>query len=205
MEYLVNGASQLETRERGGSFSAEFQNSDVFNVEVGNHYELFVLSNRISGITVPGGVYPFSDVSTSYQFGQQRRVSGTVSAKAGSFYDGKLWSVGYSGGRVAILKQWSLEPSLSLNHVELLNGKSTQTVARARTDYGFSPRMFAGGLVQFSSSDHVFSSNIRFRWEYQPGSEMFVVYTDERDTTKAGYPDLKNRAFVVKITRLFRF
>jgi hypothetical protein len=65
--------------------------------------------------------------------------------------------------------------------------------------------MFAGGLVQYSSSDHVFSSNIRFRWEYQPGSEFFLVYTDERDTTTPGYPDLKNRAFVVKVTRLFRF
>jgi hypothetical protein len=32
-----------------------------------------------------------------------------------------------------------------------------------------------------------------------------VVYTDERDTLARGYPDLKNRAFVVKINRLLRF
>ena len=49
------------------------------------------------------------------------------------------------------------------------------------------------------------SSNVRFRWEYRPGSELFVVYTDERDTLKPGYPDLRNRAFVVKATRLLRF
>ena len=65
--------------------------------------------------------------------------------------------------------------------------------------------MFASALLQYSSTDHVFSSNLRFRWEYLPGSELFVVYTDERDTLKPGYPDLKNRAFVVKINRLFRF
>ena len=59
---------------------------------------------------------------------------------------------------------------------------------RTRTDYGFSPRMFASALVQYSSSDHVFSSNFRFRWEYHPGSELFVVYTDERDTLQAGLP-----------------
>ena len=70
------------------------------------------------------------------------------------------------------------------------------------------PRVFlayAGGLVQYSSSDKTFSSNLRFRWEYRPGSEFFVVYTDERDTTAPGYPDLRNRAFVVKINRLLRF
>jgi hypothetical protein len=44
------------------------------------------------------------------------------------------------------------------------------------------------------------------RWEYHPGSELFVVYTDERDTNiRQAYPDLKNRALVVKVNRLVRF
>ncbi len=52
----------------------------------------------------------------------------------------------------------------------------------------------------------MFSSNLRYRWEYRPGSELFLVYTDERDTTTTGfYPGLRNRAFVVKVTRLFQF
>jgi len=65
--------------------------------------------------------------------------------------------------------------------------------------------MFVSALVQYSSSDSSFSSNLRFRWEYLPGSELFVVYTDERDTLQRGFPDLKNRAFVIKINRLLRF
>ena len=81
----------------------------------------------------------------------------------------------------------------------------TTSIVRTRTDYGFSPRMFVSALVQYSSADRVFSSNFRYRWEYLPGSELFVVYTDERDTLQPGYPDLKNRAFVVKVNRLFRF
>jgi hypothetical protein len=113
--------------------------------------------------------------------------------------------VTYSSGRVAILKQWSAEPSVTINHVNLPAGAFTTTVLRTRTDYGFSPRMFVSALVQHSTSDHVFSSNFRFRWEYLPGSELFVVYTDERDTFQVGHPGLKNRAFVVKINRLFRF
>ena len=44
--------------------------------------------------------------------------------------------------------------------------------------------MFASALLQYSSADRAFSSNLRFRWEYAPGSELFVVYTDERDTTR---------------------
>jgi hypothetical protein len=69
--------------------------------------------------------------------------------------------------------------------------------------------MFASALLQYSSGDRAFSSNLRFRWEYRPGSELFVVYTDERDTSTLAQTTLvrglKNRAFVVKINRLLRF
>ena len=65
--------------------------------------------------------------------------------------------------------------------------------------------MFLSGLLQYNSDDRTLSSNIRFRWEYQPGSELFLVYTDERDTAVSSFSSLRNRSFVVKINRLFRF
>jgi hypothetical protein len=123
----------------------------------------------------------------------------------GQFYDGTMAAWGYTTGRFAILKRWSVEPSVQINRVHLREGDFTTKLLRARSDYGFNPHMFMSALVQYTSSGSLFSSNFRFRWEYRPGSELFVVYTDERDTTKPGYPDLKNRAFVVKVNRLLRF
>ena len=142
--------------------------------------------------------------STAYQLGLQRRISGTFAFQRGSFYDGTITGVSYSAARMSILKQWSVEPSVTVNDVTLPVGDFTTTLIRARSDYGFSPRMFASALVQYSSADTLFSSNLRFRWEYLPGSELFVVYTDERDTMRPGFPGLRNRAFVVKINRLIR-
>ena len=106
---------------------------------------------------------------------------------------------------MSLLKQWSLEPSVSINDVNLPTGDFTTTIVRVRSDYAFTPRMFASALLQYSAGDGIFSSNLRFRWEYRPGSELFIVYTDERDTLQPGFPDLKNRAFVVKVNRLLRF
>ena len=65
--------------------------------------------------------------------------------------------------------------------------------------------MFVSSLVQHNSSNDSLSTNLRLRWEYRPGSELFVVYNEERDTLAPSYPDLENRAFIVKINRLFRF
>ena len=74
--------------------------------------------------------------------------------------------------------------------------------------YTFTPRMFFSALVQYSSSGNSLSSNFRLRWEYSPGSELFVVYTDDRDTDPLlpnRFSELRNRGVVVKATRLFRF
>lgn len=60
-------------------------------------------------------------------------------------------------------------------------------------------------LVQYNSSNTSLSTNARMRWEYLPGSELFVVYNEGRDTHSLGAPDLQNRSFVIKINRLVRF
>jgi hypothetical protein len=67
------------------------------------------------------------------------------------------------------------------------------------------PLVFASALVQYNSSTHTVSANARMRWEYRPGSELFIVYNEERDREAAlGIPDLLNRAFIVKVNRFLR-
>ncbi len=46
---------------------------------------------------------------------------------------------------------------------------------------------------------------MRFRWEFRPGSDLFVVYNEGRDTSLGvSRSELSSRSFVVKVTRLFR-
>ena len=210
LEYIENGAGQVEiaAAERA-QFNVEFRTATVFTVEAATNYELLLgdrsPSRRASRFR--SGGYHFNDVddvlSASASSGACRarcRCSWASSTTARS-------------RRSALQRRACVDPQAVLGRAERLDERTsscpsatfTTTVFRARTDYGFSPRMFASALLQYSSSDHVFSSNLRFRWEYLPGSELFVVYTDERDTIHARLPGLKNRAFVVKINRLFRF
>ena len=70
----------------------------------------------------------------------------------------------------------------------------------------FSPTMALSGLVQYNSTSSSLGASVRFRWEYHPSSDVFVVYSDGRDTRIGDrFPGLVNRTFVVKVTRLFRF
>ena len=110
-----------------------------------------------------------------------------------------------SRGRVQLNRQLSLEPGLTVNVVKLPGGDFTSTLLTTRATFTVTPRLSTSALVQYNSSASSVSTNVRFRWEYQPGSDFFVVLTDSRDTVPSGFPELRNRAFIVKLTRLFRF
>ena len=205
LEHLENGAGRLETRTQVGKFVMERNSSDQLTVEATRDYEMIVQPFPVAtGISIAPGSYSFDDVQVTYALGAQRRIQGSLGAQVGDFWNGTIRSLSYTAARVSVLKQFSIEPTIQRSRVELPNGAFTTTLFRTRTDYAFSPRMFASALVQYSSADRSFSSNIRYRWEYKLGSEFFVVYTDERDTRTSGYPGLKNRALVVKLTRFFR-
>jgi hypothetical protein len=123
----------------------------------------------------------------------------------GTFYSGDRRSIALNLARVEVTPRLSVEPSFSINDVDLLEGSFTATVLRARTTYTMSPRMYVSGIVQYNSTSTSVGSNVRFRWEYQPGSELFVVYTDDYNSDPLPTaPALRNRALVVKVNRLFR-
>ena len=163
-----------------------------------------------SSVTVPAGGYTNQNLITSYVIGSQHRLSGIVFFQQGSLYGGDKRTLGLgggrdSGGRIELTPQLALEPNFSLNWVTLPWGKFTTSVIAERMTYTISPRMFVSALTQYSSSNHTLSTNARFRWEYRPGSELFVVYSDGRDTALDGFPPVVNRAFIIKINRLLRF
>jgi hypothetical protein len=66
--------------------------------------------------------------------------------------------------------------------------------------------MFFSSLLQYNEAAEIFSSNLRFRWEYLPGSELFLVWTDEQNyMSPGGFGGVRSRGFTVKGTRLLRF
>ena len=138
--------------------------------------------------------------------GTQRRLSGSWTVQRGGYFNGTLTAIGFSRPRVELTPQFSIEPGVSFNRIKLPNGTVNAQLITNRITYTFTPRMFFGGLLQYNSSQDSLSMNLRLRWEYQPGSELFIVYNDQRDTSyRGGLPMLENRAFVVKFTRLFRY
>ena len=204
--YIENLNRVVETRETSASFAIEWDNSDILTIGATQTYEFLPQPFRIaSDAVIPVGGYDFANVSLGYNLGQQRRLSGNIIAEHGTFYSGHKTTLGVSRGRVSVTNQFSLEPTYSVNWVDLAEGSFVANLVGSRVTYTVTPLMFASALVQYNSSVNAVSANVRFRWEYQPGSELFIVLNEERDTTVRHFPGLLNRAFIVKFNRLFRF
>ena len=205
IEYIENNAGRLDFREQEGVFDIDMQNGDAITVDYTRDYEYIPRPFEIAtSVFVPVGGYTYQNLQSTYTLGVRRMLSGSVSYQQGQLYGGTKRSLSMSSGRLELSSQLALEPIVSANWVDIPGGRFTSTVISERTTYTINPRSFLSALVQYNSSNRTLSTNARFRWEYRPASELFVVYSDGRDTTPTGYPTLVNRALVVKLTRLFR-
>jgi hypothetical protein len=131
-------------------------------------------------------------------------ISGNAQASYGSFYNGTRTTASYTG-RLGFSAHIALEPSLTLNWVNLPYGDFTARLLGTRFVVSPSPRLTFSTLTQFNPSLHSLTSSARMHWEYTPGSDLYVVYSDGRDTAIGNFPTLQNRSFAIKATRLFRF
>ena len=206
VDYLTDPNNVVETREQQAAVRVDFTNGDNLEVEYSENYELLRNPFAIAdGVTIAAGGYGFRELRTRYMLGPQRHFTGNLSAATGSFYDGKRTDVGYNG-RVEVTPRFAVEPRVSINWIDLTAGSFTTKLTSARLSYTFTARMALSALLQYTSTSHTLSSNIRWRWEYRPGSDLFVVYSDGHDTvTRTGIPALQNRSVAFKLTRLFRF
>ena len=204
--YIDNHDARLETREWTGEFGVEFENSDELFIGYTDTYEFLSRPFNIApGVVLPVGGYSFASSQAGFGFGPPRRVSGTVTVEHGEFFSGDRTALTVSGSLVELTPSFTVEPSVSVNWIDLVEGAFTTTLVGARTTYTLTPYSFIGALLQYNSSTNLVSANLRFRWEYHPGSELFVVYNEERDSMTRRFPQVENRSLIIKINRLFRF
>jgi hypothetical protein len=205
--YIEDAAGRLTTRLSDGEFAIEMQNSDRFSVGVQDDYELITRAfSIVPGARIPLGGYDFLVGRAGYTLGQQRPVSGSLLIERGEFYNGRRTGLTFNRSRLNFSSRLSVEPSVTLNWIDLPAGSFTTTLLGSRITYTATPLLFASALVQYNSSTHTVAANARLRWEYRPGSELFVVYNEERDSEAlTGAPGLLNRALIVKVNRFFRF
>jgi hypothetical protein len=205
-DHFVDSNGRLETQEAQAMIGMDLQNGDAWRLDYANEYEYLDDDYEvISDVFVPIGGYRFDQVEARYERGPTHRVNGMFTLGTGSFYDGTRTQAGYRG-RVELTSKLGLEPGITFNWLDLQEGSFLTKLLMARVNYNPSPRKAFSALLQYNSAGNVIGANLRFRWEFKPGSDFFVVYNEGRDTTPGvRRSELSNRTIAIKLTRLLRF
>jgi hypothetical protein len=186
LDNITNSAdTQLENRNNQIDFAVDFHNSDRITVSYVDQYEFIPAPFTISpGVRIPRDTFNYETYRVSYVLGNQRKVAGTLSAQTGTLYNGDRTTASY-GGRLSFSPRFVMEPTISFNRVHLPYGDFTANLLQTRVIVTPQPRMQIVSLLQWNQSAKTLTSSVRLRWEYIPGSDFFVVFTDGRNTPDA--------------------
>jgi hypothetical protein len=166
---------------------------------------------RIGGkVDVPRGTYDFADLQLAWLMPAGARMRINIDARAGTYFDGRRTQ--------AILSPtWNLSKHLELAGVyqftalrfPVRNQKVDIHLASARIGAALNARLSGTTLIQYNSTTERLDLNMRFRYNFREGTDLWFVYNEGLDTSER--PDFINRdvrrsqsrAFLIKYSRTF--
>ena len=200
--YITDLSGRLETRTIEGGLQVNLQPDGQFNAQFEDQFDRLERSFEIfPGVNVPAGGYNNREGMVQLQSGQGRPVSGNIRFATGDFYGGARNVYGF-GGVWRLRYDLSLESSITRNDVALPGGSFLADVAGFRARYAYSTRLFGSAFVQYNTQSKSLVTNARMNFRYAPLSDVFLVYTERRNTLT----DVRNeRSVALKFTRMLQF
>jgi hypothetical protein len=210
IDVMVGG--NLFTGYDGGVQDWAFGPVSMTEMESGGQFTVFVQAgeNRpdegfdlADSLHVEPGTYAAANVTAMLSTNPSRPLSLQGNGRASAFYGGTLTVFGGTLN-LAPSPQVALALGLNRNKVDLPSGGFTADLLSIRAGYSFSTQLSTNLLVQYNSLDDVFSTNFRLNFIHRPGSDLFLVLTEERGD-EGDLWRLSDRGMVVKLTYLKRF
>lgn len=202
--YLTNAAGALRDWEIRSGFSPNWDTGDNFVLSYTRSFsrldEGFALTDDVF---VPADDYDMWEVGGFVQTSTNRPVALNVNYSYQRFFDGTLWQLG-GDAQVRAGSHLSFTLGFSHDNVDIPFGAFDANIGSLRLTYAASTKVITNALFQYNSLDRVISTNIRFNFIHRPGSDLFVVFTEERGTPASVW-DFENRGMVAKLTYLTRF
>lgn len=167
---------------------------------------------RIGDATVPIGEYDFADLQIFLNMGPGRRLRSGMDFRTGTFYDG-------TRTQVILTPTWNVSPHLELGadyqltHLEFDTRDQVENVqvARFRIRAALDARASGNAFVQYNSTTDRLDFNVRLRYAFAEGTDLWLVYNEGLDTQRsvdfAGVesPTSLARTLILKYTHTLGF
>jgi hypothetical protein len=159
----------------------------------------FALADRVP---ITPGHYVLHDTEISASTSAKRSVAASAQVSVFDNWGGRLSTVSVAV-QLRADTHWSISLSESRSQANMPGGSFVAGVTALRLGWTPTTRLTAATYLQYNSLTRRFVANFRADFLHHPGSDLFVVFNEERGTVTA--PSLLvDRGFAVKLNYLFR-
>ncbi len=202
--------SAVQTQEWQTTFRADFNNGaytdddivDVFTQRITTPLHIY------KNVFIPNGLYQFSRHQLTYGSARDKRFTYSLFERFGGYYGGSL-----NEFRVQANYRPTARFSLSVSEtwdrfrLPLPEGNFSVVLASLQANYSFTRFLTFTSLIQMDTSNtQAVSANVRFRYNYRPDSDLYVIYnvgTQFASIAPANPPQVRETRFAVKWTYSF--
>lgn len=173
--YLVTDLNNtIQSRENGIWTGISFRTNDDIYIRGFNTYENVLTPFLVAGrVPVPAGQYQWTNANLYFQTAAARPIFGRLDILCCSFYDGNYLRADL---RLDMRPNatFQLAPRYTYTYIDLPGG--LLNIHALSTDFiiSFSPNMQMVNQLQYDNVSQRFALSLRYRWEYEPGQELFV-------------------------------
>lgn len=148
------------------------------------------------GIVIPAGTYRYTHYNIYFNSDPGRPLSGVVSLLWGGFYHGTKESFVVSL-TAAPKEGLKFGTGWEIDWVDLPQGDFVAQIVDADVAWAATNTILVRGLVQWEREERVLAANLRFSWEYRPGSHLFLIANPFHQENE------KSLLFLAKLTWLW--
>jgi hypothetical protein len=162
-------------------------------------------------VTIPAGDYTFADLQIALSMPSGRRLRTSMDFRAGSYFDGRR-------AQVVLTPTWNASPHLELGGLYQLSllrfadrdQSESIHLARLRIGTTLNARASANTFVQYNSTTQRVNVNLRARYNFAEGTDLWLVYDEGLPTDRLPHVDeprlpfSTSRSFFLKYSHTFR-
>jgi len=156
------------------------------------------------GVTIKKGDYAYIRHKISFSSDQSKKISATLTANLGQYYDGSYHSL-TAAVSFAPSPYIFISPGIEAGKLEKVgaNGATKNvTLYTVEGRIALNPRLQLSGIFQQSNVTNSVSWNTRFSWEFKPLSYIYIVFNN--NTVSQGVKTT-DRQMITKISYLKQF
>jgi hypothetical protein len=197
--FFHDGEGDLRNREMTVSAGAVFESGDVIDVVPSFSSERVSRPFPIGpGVSVPIGDYDWNAITLRVGTFNGRKISGGGSLSVGDFYDGTKRTLSMNAD-LRPNKTLSLNPTYSVNDVDIRAGAFVTHLFGLRANVSFSTNLLTSAYVQYNSAGQLAATQVRFNYIFRTIDNLYVVFNETR-FTEGIFNGRSNRSLVTKLT-----